>query len=679
MNKRGFILLFAFVLIISIVTSCKKYYAMDPAENEQTNNSHGAEAANDYIWDSVKIINIVLDGNSITVDNTGAEVSGSKVTIISAGTYSISGTLTNGQIVVNTMDSAIVRLILNRVNITCSSSAPVYIKSASKVLIVLADNTENYITDGKSYVLNADNEPNAAIFSKSYLSFFGDGSLNVTANYKDGITSKNGIVIKRGTIKVNSADDGIRGKDYLIIKDGNITVNAGGDGLKSDNDSDKGYGYITIESGLFNISSVADGIHSISSSTFTGGTFIINTTGNVVLTASGSGYDPSFSEGIKCKSSITFSDANITIKSTGIAGKGISSDGNINILSGTINLITSGGGATYKNTSGMTDSYNATSIAADGNIIILNGFVTTSSSGLGGKGVKSDGTLTVGDADNSPNISITTTGAKFAVSGNSYDQAKAISADGAITINNGTVIVSSSDDGIKSKTSIVISNATVSILKSYEGMEAPIITVKSGSISIASTDDGFNATEGTVAGGTESNDGSLLTINGGTIVVNVSGGDGVDSNGSFVMTAGIVVVHGPQSQPEVGMDVNGTSTISGGFLVISGTNSNMTEGLSTTSSLYSIIAMSTSSISASTLFHIQDASGNDIVTFKPVRSYYSIVFSSSGLTLGSTYYIYTGGTSTGTNTNGLYVGGIYSGGTLKKSFTVSAKVTNVSF
>jgi len=86
-----------------------------------------------------------------------------------------------------------------------------------------------------------------------------------------------------------------------------------------------------------------------------------------------------------------------------------------------------------------------------------------------------------------------------------------------------------------------------------------------------------------------------------------------------------------------------------------------------------------SSVSASTLFHIQDASGNDIATFKPARAYASVIFSSSLLTKGSSYSIYTGGSYTGTLKDGLYSGGTYNGGTLKKTFTISGSVTAVTF
>ena len=128
------------------------------------------------------------------------------------------------------------------------------------------------------------------------------------------------------------------------------------------------------------------------------------------------------------------------------------------------------------------------------------------------------------------------------------------------------------------------------------------------------------------------------------------------------------MVHGPTSNPEVAMDYNGTFKVSGGLLIATGPNSgNMIEATSTSSEQYAIKATTNSMFGSSTLFHIQDASGNNLVTFKPVRNVYYVVFSSPELKNGATYSIYTGGTSTGTNANGLYVGGAYSGGTLKKN------------
>ena len=152
--------------------------------------------------DQLIVINIVLNGNSITVNPaTGTIVAGSKVTITSAGTYKISGSLTNGQIIVDTADKERVQLILSNANISCSTNAPISIVDADKVIIILEENTKNYVTDGTSYVFpNAEDEPNAAIFSKSDLTIFGSGSLEVDANFNDGIASKDGLIIKSGTI-----------------------------------------------------------------------------------------------------------------------------------------------------------------------------------------------------------------------------------------------------------------------------------------------------------------------------------------------------------------------------------------------------------------------------------------------------------------------------------------------
>jgi len=127
------------------------------------------------------------------------------------------------------------------------------------------------------------------------------------------------------------------------------------------------------------------------------------------------------------------------------------------------------------------------------------------------------------------------------------------------------------------------------------------------------------------------------------------------------------------------MDYNGTCNVNGGFLILSGSNSNMTQAPSATSLLYAVKVTTNSALSASTLFRIQDSSGNDLVTFQPARSYYSMVFSSSALENGKSYSVYTGGTCSGTNSNGLFSGGTYAGGTLRKTFSVSGKITNVSF
>ncbi len=139
---------------------------------------------------------IQLNGDTIRVDGLGATAEGSLVTISSAGIYQISGTLTDGQVIVDTQDEEDVTLILAGVDITSQSSAPIYIVSAEKVILTLAAGFENVITDGDSTVnLDENSEPNAAIFSKDDLTINGEGSLTVNANYNNGIASKDDLKI----------------------------------------------------------------------------------------------------------------------------------------------------------------------------------------------------------------------------------------------------------------------------------------------------------------------------------------------------------------------------------------------------------------------------------------------------------------------------------------------------
>jgi hypothetical protein len=576
MGKRRLLFLLTEALLILSFAAC---------EEENTTKVNEKEDPTDYTWDTSTVVQITLDGTSITVDPSVANVSGSKVTITDVGTYSIQGTLTDGQVIVDSKDEGNIRLILNGANITCSNSAPIYILDAKKIIINLADGTQNYLTDGTTYVTE-EGEPNAALFSNAYLSIFGNGSLTVTAKYNDGISTDDGLIIKSGNISVSATDDGIRGKDYLIINSGYFTINAKGDGMKSDNEDDNTLGYILIDSATANITSSADGI--------------------------------------TAKTNLTIKDGSYTIKTGGGAPTTISTGG------GGGGMKPPGGGTS----GGYTGTVSAKALKALSIMII------------------EKGTFNISSADD------------------------AIHSNDAITIDGGTFSIATGDDVIHADASITINGGDLDISKSYEGIESASITFNDGNLILTATDDGFNATKGSA---TESNDGSSACINGGYVVVNCSSGDGLDSNGNFTIQAGTVIVHGPQSQPEVGFDINGTFDISGGFFIATGPNSgNMIEVPSSSSSQYSVKVTIQSNLSSTTLFHIQDASGNELVTYKPVRNVYYVVFSSENLVNGSSYSIYTGGSSTGIYSNGLYTGGTYTGGTLKKTFTISGKTTSVS-
>jgi hypothetical protein len=533
---------------------------------------------------------ISLQGNSITFNGTGITVHGTQVTITSGGTYSIRGTLDDGQILVDTKEEETVKLVLNGVDITCSTSAPFNIINAGKTVITLADGTDNIVTDGDSYIFeNAESdEPDAAIFSKDDLTINGNGSLTVTANFNHGIVSKDDLKITGGRITVTAVNDGIRGKDSLSVKGGTIMIQAGGDGMQSSNDEDPEKGSISIEGGTITIIAKEDGIQAKNNLNITGGTMTL-TTGGGSSTGSTAAPDP---------------------------------------WGGRAGTVT---GATAASAKGL----------KAGGVITISG-----------------GTITIDASDD------------------------AIHANDRITIDGGTIIADSGDDGIHADSTIEINGGSLRITKSYEGIESPAITLRDGTIHIIARDDGINAAGGNDASSLQGRPGQntfnptsgiSLIISGGYIVIDADG-DGIDVNGPITMTGGTVIVNGPTSNGNGALDYDGTFTMSGGYLLAAG-SSGMAQAPGTTSPQYSVMVTFSSPQSEGTMVHIETEDGKEILTFVPAKAYQSIVFSSSQLEKGATYNVYTGGSSTGTNTDSMYSGGIYAAGTRVTSFTVSGSVT----
>ena len=293
--------------------------------------SHALEA--DYTYQASAVIPITLNGTSITASGSGVSVSGSKLTISAAGTYSLSGTLSDGQIIVNTGDKDTVRLILNGATLSSSTSAPIYIQNAGKTVIILADNTKNVVTDAKKYVYASaqETEPNAAIFSKSDLTIYGSGALTVNANYADAIASKDGLVIASGSLTINAADDGLNGKDYVIVQDGSITIKATGDGIKSDNAEDAARGYILVEKGTLAITAGGDALDAATDLLIKDGKFTLATGGgsSAKLVADVS------AKGLKGTVSVVVEGGAFTIDS---ADDGLHSNNTITVNNGTFTI-----------------------------------------------------------------------------------------------------------------------------------------------------------------------------------------------------------------------------------------------------------------------------------------------------------------------------------------------------
>jgi len=469
----------------------------------------------------------------------------------------------------------------------------------------------------------------------------------------------------------------------LTINNGNIyikTTNPGGEGIDSDS-------ILNINSGNIEITIIGNQTKGIKASkllNLIGGNVKITTSGGVVLETSGSGNNPSYCTAIKSKGIVNVNGSQITINASGIAGKGISSDGNFSMSTGSAIISCTGAGNKFTNSSGVLDSYNSTCISSDSRVFIMGGSITTStaSAASGGKGISANGSIFIGDYISSPTLNLTTTGTKFLVSGTNYCHPKTLVSDSSITISNGNITISSTNDGIHAEKIYTQNGGNVNILNSVEGVEGFKIEINGGTLSIQASNDGINATAGLVSGGTENNDGSMFIMNGGTLISNCSAGDAIDCNGNIYINGGIVIANGPQSGVEEACDFNGSFNMSGGFFIGSGSNSNMTKPMSSTSTQPNMYIKSSTSIPATSFLRIQNSIGDEVITFKPKYGGYYFLFSSPALFKGSTYSIYTGGTYTGgNNNNGLYTGGTYSSGTLKKTVTLSntSTVNTITF
>ena len=246
--------------------------------SESTDSENAMESASDINFD------LELTESTIDTEFTDREKSGSykaseavkTITITEKGVYVVSGTLEDGQIIVDASDSDKVQIVLDGVNINCETNAAIYVREADKVFITLAENSSNTLGGGNEYTQIDDNTVDGVIFSKSDLVCNGTGSLTIEADYKHGIVSKDDLVITGGTYKITAADNGITAKDQLKILDGSFDIDAANSAVKAKNTDDTELGNIYIAGGVFTVKAEQDGFHATGSIVVDDGTITVN-------------------------------------------------------------------------------------------------------------------------------------------------------------------------------------------------------------------------------------------------------------------------------------------------------------------------------------------------------------------------------------------------------------------
>ena len=456
---------------------------------------------------------IELTGDSARSDSSSVSVDGSVVSILAAGTYRVSGTLTDGQLAVDPGKGEAVTLILDGVSIDNADGSPLAILSGKLAEIVLNDGSVNTLSDGSVYVFPdaATDEPNATLYSKADLVISGGGTLNIIARYNDGISSKDTLTILSGTFNVQAADDGIRGKDSLTIRGGTFTIESGGDALKSDNDTDIALGFIRIDGGTFKLTAAGDGIAAETNVVISDGTFSLVSGGGYQAAAT----DDVSTKGIKAGVLVQIDGGTVTIDASDDA---VHSDGSIVINQGDLTL-SSGDDAVHAETTLGINAGTITVLASyegleaadininDGSVMItsnddsinISNGASASTGGWGafpGGGTSSGGKLTI----NGGNVFIST------VRGDSLDANGSIEINGGLILINGTV---ANDNGTIDADGTFVINGGELIAVGSSGMAmAPNTSSKQNSVVVTIS----GGTAGSPINISDANRNSLMTF-----------------------------------------------------------------------------------------------------------------------------------------------------------------------
>ena len=256
---------FGIVLLITAILGCQAaakqstVQAQTAVEQRDTSQAFTRDDFDAGYNASSAKINV---GSLANVSASGVRVSGKTATISAAGTYILPGSANDVCIIVDAPDAE-VRLVLDNLSITNSSTAPIYVKNAAKVYVILAENSTNTLSVNGEFVKIDGAKAEAVIFAQSDLTLNGSGTLNAAAQNGSGIASKKNLAITGGTFVISASSHALKGKDNVNIADGSFTLTSGKDGIHSENDDNAESGNIYIKGGTFVISAESEALDAI--------------------------------------------------------------------------------------------------------------------------------------------------------------------------------------------------------------------------------------------------------------------------------------------------------------------------------------------------------------------------------------------------------------------------------
>lgn len=598
------------------VTACGNLSEDNTEVTEESNSTAAMDMFTDRDrevgYDEESTVAIELKDGASTAQSESVVVEGDVITITEEGSYILSGTLTDGQIIVAAKDAK-VQLVLNNVDITCEDSAALYISDADKVFVTSLDGTTNSLSTTGEFVAIDDNNIDGTIYSKSDLTLNGGGCLEITCDYGHGIVSKDDLVVTSGEYIVDACSHALSGKDSVRIAGGSFELTAGKDGVHSENADDEEKGFVYIENGTFTIVSDGDGIDASNYVEIVDGSFDIT---------AGGGY-----ENAEAHMQGSFGGFG------GRTGEGKQLNGGEMPNTGEMpegGQMLEGGEMPDRGPRPNSGDMSNGELADDGEIPEVSD--ETSEETTSTKGIKSDGIMIIH-------------GGEYSI--NSADDG--MHSNSSMEIDGGKIEIASGDDGIHSDEGLVINDGAVNIINSYEGLEGLTITINGGDIDVNASDDGLNAAGGADSSGfggfgTDSfgaSDDIWIEINGGCTYI-LAGGDGADSNGNLTINGGELYIDGPSDNGNAAIDYgeNATAAINGGTVVAVG-SSGMLESLDYSSEQGIIMTAVASGILGDEI-KLMDSDGNELVSFTAAKAYDSVVISTEKISEGETYTLVTG-------------------------------------
>lgn len=631
---------------------------------------------------------ITLEDDSTKVKgNTKAvSVKDNCITISAGGTYRLSGKLTKGQVLVTGSEK--VKLYLDGVEITSPSGPALVCTNEKRTILSLAKGSQNILTDSAD---NADTEINGcnvsacALFAQDKLTINGSGSLTVTGSSVDGIVCKDDLKLVNGTITVEAAQDGVKGKDCVAMFGADLNVTAGNDGIKSTESNDDTKGFLQLEQGSATVQAGGDCLQAETLVWIADGTYHLTSSGTAVNTETG---EANSSKGIHCGGDVEIAGGKLTIDAaedgvncTGSlelqagevdvtsAEDGIQADGDLTVSGGAVTITTTGTVAASAQDDFQPNNFGGGNFGGNGNTPPDNADNRQNAAASDASAIPAAAMQTIADSSTDAGVSAAvamTTAAEDATS-------KGIKCGGNLTMSGGSCTIDSTDHAVHAAGTAVFSGTTLEITSDNKGISSHgDLEISGGDITIHSCTEGVESkAEMTISGGNvrildASDDGlntggsdsgsHAVTISGGYIYVNASG-DGVDSNSTWEMSGGTLLVCGPTSGGDGSLDADGNMTYTGGTLLALSSKGMMEYPES------GCLIATNCNAAAGEQISIVDKNGTVLATLQSPKAVSDVIYG-IGDSDSADYTIVTGGTYDGTlNEDGYGEGGSVSGGT----------------